>query len=258
VVHTAPLHYQLVTELKKLLRERGFPPGAQFLTEREIAERFTTSRATANKALTSLASEGLLEFRHGAGTFVREGVLDYDLQRLVSFTDKAVAAGRTPTTRVLTFRRLKAEQAPAEVAAMLQASPGETLFHLARLRLADGVPVILERRHVLARHCPTMTRADAAGSLYAFWTGDCQLHLSGASESIRAVNATTDEARSLAVPAGTACLLVVAVGTLTGGAPLWHEETLYRSDLYEFRNQLGGIVAARPAVGRMRPARSLA
>lgn len=50
----------MVTELKRLLRDRAYSPGAQFLTEREIAERFATSRATANKALTSLASEDSL------------------------------------------------------------------------------------------------------------------------------------------------------------------------------------------------------
>jgi GntR family transcriptional regulator len=242
----------LVSKLKTLLRDRVYPPGAQFLTEREIAERFATSRATANKALTSLASEGLLEFRHGAGTFVRDGVLDYDLQRLVSFTDKAAAAGRRPSTRVLAFRRLRAEDAPAETAARLGAAPGDALFYLERLRLADNVPVILERRHVMARHCPGMTRADAAGSLYAYWTRDCRLNLSGATESIRAVNATPEQARLLGVPKHTACLLVVAVGTLADASPLWHEETLYRSDLYEFRNHLGGLAGPRPAMGQMR------
>lgn len=255
MVQNAPLHHQLVTELKQLLRDRAYSPGAQFLTEREIAERFATSRATANKALTSLASEGLLEFRHGAGTFVREGVLDYDLQRLVSFTDKATAAGRAPSTRVLAFRRLKAEDAPAEIATRLGADPEDALFYMERLRLADDVPVILERRHVVARHCPGMTRADAAGSLYAYWTGDCRLNLSGATETIRAVNATPEQAQRLGVPKHTACLLVVAVGTLADKSPIWHEETLYRSDLYEFRNHLGGLPSPRPAMGQMRDKR---
>lgn len=67
----ASFHQQLIAKLRKLLRSRQFVPGTQFLTEREIAERFETSRPTANKALSSLVSEGLLEFRQGAGTFVR-------------------------------------------------------------------------------------------------------------------------------------------------------------------------------------------
>ena len=100
MANATTFHRQLIERLRTLIRERQFAPGAKFLTEREVAERFKTSRPTANKALSSLVAEGLLEFRQGAGTFVRESVLDYDLQRLVSFTDKARSVGKTPGTEV--------------------------------------------------------------------------------------------------------------------------------------------------------------
>lgn len=248
----ASFHQELITKLRKLLRSRQFVPGAQFLTEREIAERFETSRPTANKALSSLVSQGLLEFRQGAGTFVRESVLDYDLQRLVSFTDKARAAGKEPSTQVIAFQKLSAAEVSDELVQALKLTANEPLLYIERLRLADGQPVIYERRHVAARHCPAMTKTDAKGSLYAFWTSKCKLNISGADESIRAVNATKSQAMQLGVTANAACLLVIATGFLDGGVPLWYEETLYRSDVYEFRNQLGGVSSARPAVGRMR------
>lgn len=246
----ASFHEQLIEKLRKLLRSRQFAPGTQFLTEREIAERFDTSRPTANKALSSLVSTGLLEFRQGAGTFVRESVLDYDLQRLVSFTEKAKAAGKAPATQVIALQKLTAADAP--IAQALHVSPSEPLLYLERIRLADGHPVIFERRHVVARFCPAMTKTDAKGSLYAFWTTKCRLTISGADESIRAVNATKAQAAALGISPNTACLLVIATGFLEGGVPLWHEETLYRSDAYEFRNQLGGVSGPKPAQGRMR------
>ena len=247
----ASFHQQLIAKLRKLLRSRQFVPGAQFITEREIAERFQTSRPTANKALNSLVSEGLLEFRQGAGTFVRESVLDYDLQRLVSFTDKARAAGKEPGTQVIAFQKLTGAEAPQEVLQALKLTANEPLLYIERVRVADEQPVIYERRHVLARYCPGMTKTNAKGSLYAFWTTKCKLALSGAEESIRAVNATKAQAAQLGIPANTACLLVIATGFLEGGASLWYEETLYRSDVYEFRNQLGGVTGPKPARGRM-------
>jgi len=248
----ATFHQQLIGKLRVLIRNRSFAPGAQFLTERDVAERFATSRPTANKALSSLVSEGLLEFRKGAGTFVRESVLDYDLQRLVSFTDKARAAGKEPGTQVIDLKKLTAKDAPAEVRQALQLTARDRLFYLERLRLADAQPVIYERRHIVARHCSGMTKAHAGGSLYAFWTGKCKLTITGAEEAIRAVNATKAQATQLAIPANTACLLVIATGFVEGGLPLWHEETLYRSDVYEFRNQLGGVRAPKPALGHIR------
>jgi GntR family transcriptional regulator len=242
----------LIEKLRKLLRSRRFVPGAKFLTEREIAEQFDTSRPTANKALSSLVSTGLLEFRQGAGTFVRTSVLDYDLQHLVSFTEKAKAAGKEPGTRVIDLQKLTAASAPAAVAQALKVPPDEPLLYLERVRLADGKPVIYERRHVVARFSSAMTKTAAKGSLYALWTTKCRLTISGANESIRAVNATKSQAAALGIPANTACLLVIATGFLEGGVPLWHEETLYRSDVYEFRNQLGGVSGSKPAQGRMR------
>ena len=246
---TASFHEQLIDKLRKLLRSRQFVPGAKFLTEREIAERFDTSRPTANKALSSLVSTGLLEFRQGAGTFVRESVLDYDLQHLVSFTEKAKAAGKKPGTQVIALQKLSA---PAALTQALNVPPGEPLFYLERVRLADGQPVIYERRHIVARFCSGMTKADAKGSLYGFWTTKCRLTISGADESIRAVNASPAQALVLGIKPNTACLLVIATGFMEGGIPLWHEETLYRSDAYEFRNQLGGVSGPKPAQGRMR------
>lgn len=252
MARSASVHEQLIEKLRKLLRGRHFVPGSKFLTEREIAERFDTSRPTANKALSSLVSTGLLEFRQGAGTFVRESVLDYDLQRLVSFTEKAKAAGKEPGTQVLALQKLAAADAPETVAQALHVPPGEPLLYLERVRLADGQPVIHERRHVVASFCSGMTKTDAKGSLYAFWTTKCRLTISGADESIRAVNATKPQAAALGIAPNTACLLVIATGFLEGGVPLWHEETLYRSDVYEFRNQLGGVSGPKPAQGRMR------
>jgi GntR family transcriptional regulator len=215
-----PIYQQLNQELRGLLR--GYGAGDRFLTEREISGRFAVSRATANKALASLVSEGLLEFRKGLGTFVRSGPLEVDLRALVSFTDRARAAGKAPSTRVL----------------RLEALPGP-LVRMERLRLVEGVPVILERRDVHSAHCPDLEKKDLTGSLYALWTETYGLKLAGSDQCIRAVAIEGADARALEVPAGTAGLLVTASGFVAGGAPLWTERTLYRGDAYEFRNRLG-------------------
>ena len=97
----APIYQQLNQLLRDLIREGEFKPGEQFLTERQICDRFDVSRATANKALSNLVAEGVLEFRKGVGTFLRGGILDYDLRALVSFTEKALSAGKTPSTKII-------------------------------------------------------------------------------------------------------------------------------------------------------------
>ena len=245
-------HQHLVEKLRILIRDGGFSPGAKFLTEREIAERYDTSRPTANKALSSLVSAGMLEVRRGAGTFVRDGVLDYDLERLVSFTDKAKAVGKKPGTELLEYRRLTAAEAPHDVAEALHVSGKTPLIYMERIRLADRTPVIYERRHVVVSLCPEMTRTDAKHSLYACWTHKCGLSVTGAEETIRAVNATKIEADLLQVPTGSACFKIIATGHVDDDTPLWHEETHYRADVYEFHNRIGGLAGTRAAMGAIK------
>ena len=245
-----PIYQQLNQLLRSLVGSREFPVGGQFLTERHVSERFQVSRATANKALSNLVSEGLLIFRKGVGTFVSPRSMDYNLRALVSFTEEAIAAGKRPETRVLRFEEVTAGSAPEDVAHALQASTQDKLWYLERLRLADDLPVILERRHIAARYCPALKESDLGGSLYSIWKKRYHLEVEGAEESIRAVNIRRGEATVLGTRQNTAGLLVTSVGFLRGHEPLWFERTLYRGDAYEFHNRLGGIQPAGEPFGR--------
>ncbi len=240
-----PVYQQLNDLLQALIRRGEFKAGQQFLTEREVGERFGVSRVTANKALSHLVVAGVLEFRKGVGSFVREGMLDYDLRSLMSFTRRATRAGKRPETQVLNFKSLEAGRANPEVRQALRLGESEPLYYFERLRLADGEPVILERRHLVARFCPGLTKAELKGSLYSLLTRKHGLHMTAADEVIAAVSLSADEARWLRVPAGAAALRVRAIGCAE--APLWLEDTLYRGDRYEFHNAVGGSKRPRPA-----------
>lgn len=250
IIVKEPIYHQLHNLLRSLVAKGEFPVGSKFLTERQICERFGVSRVTANKALASLVSEGVLEFRKGVGTFVRDRGLDYNLRYLVSFTEEAVAAGKRPRTEVLHFETVLAKDVLDEVPALLKVEPESALYYVERLRLADLLPVIYERRYIVAEFCPDLMREDLAGSLYQLWVQKYHLEIEGADERIRAVHLRGPEARLLKVRDGAAGLLIRSVGYLTGGRPLWFERTLYRGDAYEFHNRLGGIQPASFAQGR--------
>lgn len=247
----SPVYQQLNQRLRAALA-KGYRSGDQFLTEREIAEKFQVSRATANKSLASLVSEGFLEFRKGLGTFVRRDVIDYDVRALVSFSEKARAAGKQPSTELLTFGKLTAADVGDSIRAALKVEPDAVLWEMDRVRLADQVPVILEHRYVVQRHCPKLTKSQAEGSLYHAWTATHGLKIGGADDVIRAVLLSTSEAQHLQTTPRSPALEVVSVGFLENDVPLWWERTLYRSDQYEFHSRLGPIQSATPAHGKLR------
>jgi len=238
-----PVYQQMNEILRELLRSGEFAEGDQFLTERQVAERFQVSRPTANKVLAGMVSEGLLEFRKGVGTFVCPPRLNYDIQTLVSFTQKVQEAGKTPGTRVLEFKQIKANEAEAEIAIKLQVWQGRELYAITRLRLADGIPVILEKRWVPADKFPGLTRPALRESFYALCRDKYGLRIAESDQTIRAVKLTGPEAKTLATKTGSPAFLVSAVG-YAGPHTIWWEKTLYRGDMYEFHR-------ARSSPGRL-------
>ncbi|MDA3962060.1 MAG: GntR family transcriptional regulator [Planctomycetota bacterium] len=231
----APIYQQLNAALRALITGGDYAADSKFLTEREVAERFEVSRPTANKALSSLVAEGLLDFRKGVGTFVRPG-LGFDLRELVSFTARAEGAGKQASTRVLSFARCDSNKAPAAARDALNTG---TVFALRRLRLADNQPVILEQRYVAAALCPGLTKAQSAGSIYAAFTDTHGLHIGGADQQLRAVALNAKDAELMDQPAGSPALEVTAVGYTGDQQALWWERTLYRADAYAFTVHLG-------------------
>jgi DNA-binding GntR family transcriptional regulator len=237
-----PMYQQMYEILRVLLKTGEFAEGHRFLTERQIAERFKVSRPTANKVLAGMVSEGLLEFRKGVGTFVCPQPLDYDIQTLVSFTQKVKDAGKTPSTRVLEFKRIKASEAGTELAAKLQVWNQE-LFAITRLRLADRVPVILVRRWVATDIFAGLTRQELQGSFYALCQDKYGLRIAESDQTIRAVKLTGEDSKLLESRSGSPGFLVSAVG-YSGPKAAWWEKTLYRGDMYEFHR-------ARSSPGRL-------
>lgn len=238
-----PMYQQVNDLLRGLLRTAEFTEGKQFLTERQIAERFQVSRPTANKVLAGMVSEGLLEFRKGIGTFVCLARLGYDTRTLVSFTDKVKEAGKKPGTRVLQFQKVSAADVDTEVSRKLQVDKDQRLFAITRLRLADGVPVILEKRWVPTDIFPGLSRKELRGSLYALCRDKYGLRIAESDETIRAVKLIGAEAKLLEVRGGSPGFLVSSVGYSRNRATWW-EKTLYRGDAYEFHR-------ARSSPGRL-------
>ena len=81
---------EIADRLRKLILDGTFEPGRPLPSERLLAERLGVSRGSVRDAFRMLEIIGLLEARHGQGTFPHELSLD----RLV-----------TPLSAVLTYRR---------------------------------------------------------------------------------------------------------------------------------------------------------
>jgi GntR family transcriptional repressor for pyruvate dehydrogenase complex len=66
-----PLKEQVLEQLRALLDGGALKPGDQLPSERELSEELEVSRGTVREAVQFLGALGLVEIRHGQGTFVR-------------------------------------------------------------------------------------------------------------------------------------------------------------------------------------------
>jgi hypothetical protein len=103
----------------------------------------------------------------------------------VSFTEKVRQAGKTPATRVLRFERIRASEAEPEIAVKLQIDTDRELFAITRLRLADSIPVILERRWVPTDIFPGLNRQELRGSFYDLCREKYKLRIAESDQTIR-------------------------------------------------------------------------
>ena len=93
------------------------------------------------RALADLATQGLVERRHGRGTFVLHDRLPPVRERpSLALIDSLRQTATETQVRVL---RVEQIEAPMDVAALLQLAPGEKAVHALRLRSMGGTPVML-------------------------------------------------------------------------------------------------------------------
>jgi GntR family phosphonate transport system transcriptional regulator len=79
-------------------------PGERLPNETTLAERFGVNRHTLRQAVQALVREGHLDVRQGCGTFVRELVLDYALQRRTRLSENLARMGETAGRELLSHR----------------------------------------------------------------------------------------------------------------------------------------------------------
>jgi len=63
----------VLAQIRIMIESGDLKPGDRLPAERDLAKRFGMSRASLRAALHSVAGMGVLQFRHGSGTYIKEG-----------------------------------------------------------------------------------------------------------------------------------------------------------------------------------------
>jgi GntR family transcriptional regulator, transcriptional repressor for pyruvate dehydrogenase complex len=81
--------HQIMDEIKEKIRSGYFSPHSKLPSENELAKMFNVSRVPVREALSALASHGIIDSRHGNGSWVlpfpMKGLLNKHLVETVTF-----------------------------------------------------------------------------------------------------------------------------------------------------------------------------
>ena len=106
-------------------------------SEMDLASAYRVSRVTVRTALKALESQGLVDIRHGSGTYVADfgEKIRAGLQELRSMTETIRELGREPG---MEWRCLERRPATADEAKRLDLPDGTMVIAMERAVLADG------------------------------------------------------------------------------------------------------------------------
>jgi GntR family transcriptional regulator len=194
-------------------------------SERELAKTHKVSLMTARHALADLAREGMVERRHGSGTFVAPPKIHFN--KLMSYTEQMAGRGLAVRSKIVSSGVLENEP---EIAARLSLPSTSHLFMLERVRQASDEPFALETCYLSVDEFPALAGGTLErGSLFVTLEHEYGVELAYADEEIDSTAADLKTAELLGVPRGAPLLRMRQLIYTTKGKPCMYVVGLYRS-----------------------------
>jgi GntR family transcriptional regulator len=227
-----PLYVQLSQLLRRQIVSGRYAPGDQLPTGRELCEMYDVSTITARQAVLRLVQEGLLYRKQGKGTFVAEPKVSRDLSSIYSFSSDMKRMGLVPTSDVLSQEVVSSD----DLAESLELSSAEErVTRITRLRLASGMPLLLETTCIPYRVAPGLVNEDlTAHSLYETLVRRYDVQIASAVETLESVVLDKEEARLLSCPVNTAGFRIERIGYDASGNILELTHSITRADRCKF------------------------
>ena len=129
-IDSRPLYDQAYDALNRLIETGQYKPGDKLPAEGELARQLGISRPTLREAFGNLETRGVIERRHGVGTFVTapaQGTIHGGMEELVSLRTLAGNAGLGIERVDWVIENVKASD---KVAGLLDLEAGTSLIHV--------------------------------------------------------------------------------------------------------------------------------
>jgi GntR family phosphonate transport system transcriptional regulator len=202
--------------------------GDMLPSEQVLAAQYAVNRHTVRRAIEQLIENGLVERRHGRGTFVLDQPLDYAIGRTTRFTETLEAVGRTARNQIL---RMLVVPARGGVAQRLGLAEDSAVLWIETLRYNDDKPVCVISHFLPEARFPGLLDEYHSGSLHEFIDHRYAIQLRRHQSLVTACLPQGDDAALLGMPRNQPVLRVKSVNVGEGDdCPLEYALTRFRAD----------------------------
>jgi GntR family transcriptional regulator len=247
-----PLYLQIAERIRADIVSGSLAEGLKLPSQRELALEFQTTLMTVRQALELLEDEELVRTEHGRGMFVTSPrIKEYDQERLFGFDAEMGLRHQKIETRLLTGQAVMIHP---EAALLLGYPGGETPCSIQRLRVLDGVPIVLQSSFLAPGLSGVLDAYDQGRSLYeqvAAYGGQTVVMTK---EILMPMTLDVESATLLARDAGSAAVLSARMSRSGDGEALVYDEAVIAGDsffisaervgkrhMYDFNFGRGGV-----------------
>lgn len=205
-------------------------PGQAIDTDAVLGKRYGASRMTVRKAIDELVLEGHLTRIYKKGAFVSRRSR-YDGFRFgVGYSEEMRKRGMHPASSNVVIRLEPPREREIHD---LQLLPSCKVWHVNRIRLADGNPIAYEDSYFPYPLVEELTEADGYQSIESKIKQVYGYSIQSADQWIDAIIADAQLARLLDVTVGTPLVRTYSVSYLPNGTPINSGTCIYRTDNFK-------------------------
>lgn len=210
-------------EVRRRLHDRFWRPGDLLPSEAQLASEFGCARSTVNRALQSIAEEGLLERRRRGGTRV---VINPEAR--ATFSIPIIRLDVEQSGREYGYRLLQRRQqrAPKAVRERMQSTEQAGMLRLRAMHTADGHPYVLENRWIDLSVVPEAADQDFSQRSANEWLVE-QIPFSGGDLALSALAVDEQAAAALECEVGAALFTAERLTRDKNGATITAVKLIY-------------------------------
>ncbi len=224
-----PLYFQIAQRIEKAILSGDLPAGSRLENEVSLGERLGLSRPTIRRAIQDLVDKGLLVRRRGIGTQVVHGQVTRGVE-LTSLYEDLSRSGQKPSTKILEYKKIKADGKMAE---KLGVEVGSEVLYMRRLRSADNVAVSIMENWLPAEFTDISEAELNEHGLYQILRSR-GVTIRVAKQKIGARKASQQESADLFIEKQASLLTMDRTAYDNSGRAVEFGHHCYRPDLYSF------------------------